>query len=104
LYEEGNKMFAVVFRAEINALDDTYRVMAARMRELAIKKYGCLEFTAVTEGNQEIAISYWENEAHIRAWKNDAEHLVAQQRGQSEWYASYRVQVMEVVREYSKNV
>ena len=60
-------MFAVVFKAEINELDDTYAVMAAYMRNLAIEKYGCIEFTAVTEGNQEIAISYWENQAQIRA-------------------------------------
>jgi len=96
-------MYAVVFRAEINALDDTYRVMAARMRELAMEKYGCLEFTAVTQGNQEIAISYWENQAQIRAWKNDAEHVVAQQRGQLEWYKSYRVQIVEIIREYGNN-
>ncbi len=97
-------MYAVVFRAEINKLDETYVTMAARMRELAMEKYGCLEFTAVTEGNQEMAISYWENQAQIKAWKNDVEHQVAQQRGQAEWYRSYRVQVMEVIREYGKNI
>ncbi len=46
-------MYAVIFRAEINELDDSYSEMATQMRELAIKKYGCTEFTAVTKGNQE---------------------------------------------------
>ncbi|UTW02047.1 DUF4188 domain-containing protein [Amphritea atlantica] len=94
-------MYAVIFRAEIARLDEEYGQMAARMRELAIQEYGCLEFTSVTEGNSEIAVSYWSSKEQISAWKQNAEHLVAQQKGRSQWYASYRVQVVEVVREYS---
>lgn len=96
-------MYAVVFRAEVNQLDKTYADLAAQMRTLAMEKYGCTEFTAVTEGNQEIAISYWENEEQIRGWKQDAEHLVAQQYGREKWYRSYRVQIMKIIREYSHN-
>lgn len=35
--------------------------MAKKMRELAINQYDCLEFTAITEGSDEIAISYWKS-------------------------------------------
>ena len=94
-------MYAVIFKAEINKLDTTYSKTAQRMRELAMSKYGCTEFLAVTEGDQEIAISYWQSLEQIAAWKKDAEHLVAQQQGQSTWYQSYRVQVTEIFREYS---
>ena len=55
-------MYAVIFRAEINKLDSRYSEMATQMRELAINKYGCTEFTSVTEGAQEITISYWQNQ------------------------------------------
>ena len=75
--------------------------MAARLRELALSRYGCTEFVSLTQGNQEIAISYWESEAQIRAWKQDAEHLLAQARGRSKWYKSYRVQVVEIKRDYA---
>lgn len=94
-------MFAVIFRAEIAQLDEEYSEMAAKMRDLAIQEYGCREFTAVTEGNSEIAISYWDSQEQIRAWKENAEHLVAQRKGRAQWYISYKVQVVEVVREYS---
>jgi len=94
-------MYAVIFRAEIARTDEEYRQMAARLRELAIQEYGCLEFTAVTEGNSEIAISYWSSKEQILAWKENAMHLVAQEKGRSQWYSSYRVQIAEVVREYS---
>ncbi len=95
-------MYAVIFRAEINELDEAYAEMAARMRDLAINKYGCVEFTAVTQGKQEIAISYWDNQDQLKAWKKDPEHREAQKLGRSKWYKSYRVQVVEVVRDYGK--
>jgi heme-degrading monooxygenase HmoA len=93
--------YAVIFRAEILALDDEYAAMAARLRALAMEKYGCVEFFAVTEGDQEVAISYWESETQIRLWKQDAEHLVAQENGRNRWYRSYRVEVVEMVRSYA---
>ena len=94
-------MYAVIFRAEINELDSTYSVMATRMRDLAKSKYGCREFVAVTEGKTEIAISYWDNEDQIIAWKHDPEHKKAQEAGRTKWYKSYKVQVVKVEREYS---
>lgn len=93
-------MYAVIFRAEIAQLDDEYGAVAARMRELAQERYGCTEFVSVTEGDQEISISYWESEAQISAWKQDPEHLLAQEAGRSKWYRSYTVQVVEVKRQY----
>ena len=96
-------MYAVIFRAEIKNLDQSYAEMAARMRELAKSKYGCIEFIALTEAHLEIAISYWANEAQIFAWKHDPEHRKAQELGRSNWYKSYNVQIVKVEREYSSN-
>lgn len=96
-------MYAVIFRAEINELDESYAPTVVKMRELAINKYGCTEFTAVTEGSREIAISYWQNQEQIQHWKQDAEHLIAQEKGRSKWYKSYQVQVVEIIHEYSNN-
>lgn len=93
-------MYAVVFRAEINSLDENYSLAAKRMRELAMQQYGCTEFTAVTEGKQEIAISYWNTLDATQTWKQNAEHLIAQELGQSVWYQSYQVQIVEILREY----
>ena len=97
-------MYAVIFKAEINELDDAYSEMASAMRELAIDKYGCTEFVSITEGTQEIAISYWQSQEQIKQWKQDAKHLLAQELGKTKWYKSYKVQVVEIKREYSKNI
>lgn len=93
-------MYAVIFRAEIAQLDENYFSVAERLRQLAINDYGCREFIAASEGKQEIAISYWDKKEHIRAWKEDQEHLLAQTSGRSKWYKSYSVQVVKVEHEY----
>ncbi len=93
-------MFVVIFRAQVRRFDDEYSKVAARMRDLAIRQYGCLEFHSVTEGDQEVAVSYWPDEESIRAWRNHPEHVRAQQLGRDRWYESYRVQVAEITREY----
>ena len=93
-------MFIVIFRARIRVHDEEYARMAARMRDLALGEFGCLHFHAVTEGRDEIALSYWRDEAAIRAWKSHPEHLLAQQAGRERWYESYSVEVAEVTRGY----
>lgn len=93
-------MYAVIFKAEISKLDSNYELMAKRMRELAINKYGCFDFISTTENNLEIAISYWNDLDQIKKWKQDSEHLAAQDKGKTIWYKSYTVQVVEIIREY----
>ena len=93
-------MYAVIFRANISEMMDGYKEQAKYLRDLAINKYGCVEFTCVTEGSGEIAISYWDDLALISKWKQDPEHLKAQDLGRRHYYSSYQVQVVEVLREY----
>jgi len=47
-----------------------------------------------------ITVSYWVDEAAAAAWKQVAEHLVAQERGRQVWYDDYRVRVCTVTRDY----
>ena len=91
-------MYAVIFKATTNKLDESYFSTAKRMRELAIE-YGCKEFTAVTEGLQEVAISYWDSLEQIKAWKANSEHIKAQELGKSKWYSDYKVEIVEVISE-----
>jgi len=95
-------MYAVIFRAKIKELDKAYLETAKRMRELALNEYGCLEFTAVTEGVNEIAISYWDSLEQIKKWKQNSEHLRAQRLGQERWYEDYIVEIVEIISKYNK--
>ncbi len=93
-------MYAVIFTAVTDKIDDDYAATAERMRELAFSEFGCLKFNACFENGLEIAISYWEREEQILAWKQHTEHLTAQQSGRDRWYKSYDVEVMHMVRNY----
>lgn len=61
---------------------------------------GCLAFHACTEGEWEIAVSYWPDAASIAAWRNHPDHRAAQVRGMRDWYTEHHVDVAEVVRSY----
>jgi heme-degrading monooxygenase HmoA len=45
-------------------------------------------------------VSYWENLEAIKAWKQNAEHLIAQQKGRNQWYNWYNTKICKVEREY----
>jgi len=94
-------MLVVIFRARARQLDAAYSELAAELRETALRDFGCVAFHSVGEDGEEIALSYWPDEASIRAWKAHNRHLLAQDRGREHWYESYTVQVAQITREYS---
>ena len=91
-------MYAVIFKATVAELDDEYLQTAQRLKDLAFDKYGCQDFVSVTEGNEEIAISYWETGQQIRDWKDDPVHRRAQRMGRDKWYQSFSIEICEVIR------
>ncbi|MBE9516148.1 MAG: antibiotic biosynthesis monooxygenase [Proteobacteria bacterium] len=100
-------MFVVIFRAQLNTdanqLDKAYYATAARLRKLAIDKYGCIEFSSISEGDEEVSLSYWNSEEDINTWKADDEHRAAQEKGRNKWYRSYQIEITKVERSYSEN-
>ncbi|MEM9256720.1 MAG: antibiotic biosynthesis monooxygenase [Pseudomonadota bacterium] len=93
-------MFAVVFRTTLKELDAEYDALGERMRRLALEEYGCTQISVCTEGDQEIAVSYWPSLSHIEAWRADEQHRQAQALGKARWYQRYQVEVMEIKRAY----
>ena len=91
---------AVIFTSTRTDGDHGYAAMAARMEELAAEQPGYLGIESVREGASGITVSYWVDDEAAAAWKQVREHLVAQERGRSTWYANYRVQVATVTRAY----
>jgi heme-degrading monooxygenase HmoA len=96
--------YAVIFTSRRNSADAAgYEVMAARMVELAARQPGFLGIESVRQADGTgITVSYWQSEDAIRAWKRQAEHVVAQEHGRSDWYEQYRVRVCRVEREYGR--
>ncbi|MGN6300772.1 MAG: antibiotic biosynthesis monooxygenase family protein [Angustibacter sp.] len=90
---------AVIFTSLRTEGDHGYAVMAQRMEELAAEQPGYLGIESARE-DVGISVSYWADDDAARAWKQVAEHLVAQERGRSTWYSDYQVRVATVTRSY----
>jgi heme-degrading monooxygenase HmoA len=95
--------YAVIFTSRRTDGDRGYDAMAARMVELGSSYDGFLGIDSVRAADGlGITVSYWRDEASIRAWKRDAEHLKAQDAGQKSWYEHYEVRIATVERAYGK--
>ena len=90
---------AVIFTSLRTDGDRGYAVTARRMDELAAQQPGYLGIESARE-DVGISVSYWADDDAARAWKQVAEHLVAQERGRSTWYSDYQVRVATVTRSY----
>ena len=93
---------AVIFTSTRTPGDNGYTQMLQRMEDLAAEQPGYLGLESVKDGLSGITVSYWRDESDAAAWKQVAEHLVAQQRGQQVWYDDYRVRVATVGRDYGR--
>ena len=91
--------YAVIFTSIRNNIEDGYIEMAQKMEQLAKEQPG---FISVESARNEIGItvSYWESLEAIRNWKENVDHLEAQQKGRSIWYESYKVRIAKIEREY----
>lgn len=94
--------YAVIFSSQASDDDAGYAAMAAAMEASAAKQPGYLAHeTARGPDGFGITVSYWRDEASIKAWKAEAGHLAAQRAGVSRWYARYDLRVCKVERAYS---
>ena len=72
------------------------------MEALAKTQAGFLGIDSVRE-NVGITVSYWESLKAIKTWKQNSEHLIAQQKGRNQWYSWYNTRICKVEREYDLN-
>lgn len=97
---------AVIFTS-VRVDDDlhAYNDMADEMAALAAIQPGYLGMESVrNEQGTGITVSYWCDDAAARAWKANARHLVAQEKGRDCWYKAYHIRVATVTRAYGKGV
>jgi heme-degrading monooxygenase HmoA len=95
--------YAVIFSSKRRegAGEDGYAEMAQRMEQLVAQQPGFLgaESTRGADGFG-ITVAYFESEAAIAAWRNNAEHAAARARGRAEWYEHFELRVAKVERAY----
>ena len=74
--------------------------MAALMETLAKQQDGFLGIESARD-HIGITISYWDSLDAIKKWKQHSSHIIAQQKGQKDWYSWYDVKICKVESEYS---
>ena len=91
--------YAVIFTSIRTEKVEGYSEMADFMIDLASRQEG---FLGVESARNElgITVSYWNDTDSIKKWKQHAEHMMAQQKGKTEWYKKYKTRIAKVERDY----
>ena len=95
--------YAVIFTSVKTTDNDGYGETVMKMVGLAMTMPGYLglEFAGGEPGATGITVSYWATEADIANWKQQMDHLAAQETGKTRWYEHYELRVAKVERAYS---
>lgn len=97
-------MVIVLIRTRLRADSDraAYDALNASMFELVQRVPGFVAASGYAGGTgEEIGVIRFASLEALRAWREHPDHLVAQERGRAEFYASYTIEVCEVVRAHS---
>ncbi len=91
--------YSVIFTSIRTEEDNGYAEMATQMVNLASNQSGFLGIESAREGVG-ITVSYWTDLESINAWKQNSEHLIAQQKGKELWYKQFKTRICKVERDY----
>ena len=94
-------MIVTVFRSRLkpDAIDE-YMEWAKRMSELARSVPGYVSHKVFTaEDGERVTIVEFDGDEGQREWATHPEHVQAKAKGRDAFYAEYKLQVCEIVRE-----
>jgi heme-degrading monooxygenase HmoA len=99
-----NPMIAVIFEVQPKAEHrQTYLDTAAALRTELETMDGFLSierFESLSRPGKILSLSFWRDEASIKAWRNRPAHREAQAAGRRDVFADYRLRVAAVIRDY----
>lgn len=97
-------MIVVVFEFKVRPgrWPDYYGLATALRRELdTTDGFLSIErFRSLADEERYVSVSFWRDEAAVRAWREQADHKRAQARGLSEIFEDYHLTIAEVARAY----
>lgn len=80
-----------------------YFDLAARLKPELEKVDGFLSierFQSLADEGKVLSLSFWRDEAAVRAWRNVEAHRGAQAKGRGGVFSDYRLRVASVMRDY----
>lgn len=98
-------MYAVIFEVEAKeGRGQRYFDLAAQLKPELEKIDGFISverFESLTNKGKYLSLSFWRDEAAVKAWHSHAGHRMAQQEGKQSVFKDFRIRVAEVKRDYS---
>ena len=94
-------IFEVILKADGR---DEYLAIAAKLREHLAGTPGFISierFQSLTDPGKLLSLSFWEDEAAVKEWRNLEEHRIAQAKGRNSLFKDYRIRVGSISRDYS---
>ena len=91
--------YAVIFTSTRTEISDGYAELSDQMNELAAIQPGFLGMESA-RSDVGITVSYWDSLESIKKWKENTEHLFAQQMGRERFYQHYKIRISIVERDY----
>jgi heme-degrading monooxygenase HmoA len=98
-------MIAVIFEVWPARRED-YLEIAAKLKPILETIDGFISverFESLTEKGKMLSLSFFRDEAAVQAWRNVAEHRVAQAKGRGGIFKDYRLRIASVIRDYGMN-
>ena len=60
-------------------------------------------FQSISDSGKFVSLSFWRDEDAVRRWRNLQKHREAQAQGRGGIFASYRLRVCTVLRDYTRD-
>ena len=98
-------MIAVIFEFTPAAgRFDDYMKLVDTLREDLAKADGFISlerFESITSKGKFLSLQFWRDEESVRKWRNLQKHREAQKHGRASIFASYRLRIAGVLRDYT---
>ena len=81
-----------------------YMDLVAQLKPELEKAEGFLSierFQSISSPGKYVSVQFWRDEESVRKWRNLAQHREAQKKGRAGIFASYRLRIASVLRDYT---
>lgn len=97
-------MMAVIFELEPRAGQaPRYFELADELKSALMTQEGFISierFESISQPGRYLSLSFWRDEQALQNWRQQEAHRLAQGEGRSRIFASYRLRVAHVIRDY----
>jgi heme-degrading monooxygenase HmoA len=98
-------MIAVIFEfTPVQGRFPDYMALVDTLRPELAKAEGFISlerFESITTPGKFVSLQFWKDEESVRRWRNVQKHREAQKQGRAGIFASYRLRIAGVIRDYA---